>query len=71
MFCLIFLLGHNTLITELMAGLCKLILLCHVVSQTTCITKYSENDLLFLLLLHNDLWFIVLGALLSLKIFML
>jgi len=29
-----------------------------------CITKYSENDLLFLLPLCNELWLIVLGALL-------
>jgi len=35
-----------------------------VVSQTICITKYSENDLLFLLPLCNDLWFTVLGTLL-------
>ena len=34
------------------------------VSQTICITNYCENDLLFLLPLCNDLWFIVLGALL-------
>jgi len=60
MFCFIFLLG-----------LCKPILLCYVVSQTICITKYSENDLLFLRLFHNDLWFIVLGALRSIKIFRL
>jgi len=39
-------------------------LLCYVISQTVCITKYSENDLLFLLPLCNDLWFIILGALL-------
>jgi hypothetical protein len=69
MLCLIFLLGNNKLITELLAGLCKLILLCHVVSQ--CITKYTENYLLYLLLLHNDIWFSVPGALLSLKIFRL
>jgi len=36
-------------------------MLCYVVSQTICITKYSENDLLSLLPLCNDLWFI-LGA---------
>ena len=33
-------------------------------SQTIRITKYYGNDLLFLLPLCNDLWFIVLGALL-------
>jgi len=32
--------------------------------QTIYITKYSENDLLFLFPLYNDLWFIVLRALL-------
>jgi hypothetical protein len=37
-------------------------LLCYAASQTIFITKYYENDLLFLLLLCNDLWFIVLGA---------
>jgi len=39
-------------------------LLYNVVSQTTSSTKYSENDLLFLLPLCNDLQLIVLGALL-------
>ena len=39
----------------------KLSLLCFVVSHTVRITKYYENDLLFLLPLCNDLWFIVLG----------
>jgi len=34
------------------------------VRQTIHITKYSEYDLLFLFPLCNDLWFIVLGALL-------
>jgi len=29
-----------------------------------CINKYSENDFLFLLPLCNDLWLIVVGALL-------
>ena len=38
--------------------------LCSAVSQTIRITKYSENDLLFLIPLCNDLWFIVLGTLL-------
>ena len=50
----------------------KLSLLCYVGSQTICITKYYENDLLFLLPLSNDLWFIVLGAFSdSIKIFRL
>jgi len=35
-----------------------------VVSQTICINKYSENDLLFLLPLCNDLWSLILGTLL-------
>jgi hypothetical protein len=39
-------------------------MLFYVVSQTIHITKYFENDLLFLLPICNDLWFIVLGALL-------
>jgi len=36
----------------------------YVVKQTIYIITYTENDLLFLLPLCNDLWFIVLGALL-------
>jgi len=42
----------------------KLSLLCCVVHPTICITKYSENDLLFLRPFCTDLRFIVLGALL-------
>ena len=37
-------------------------MLCYEVSQTICKNKYFENDLLFLLLLCNDLKFVVLGS---------
>jgi len=39
-------------------------LLCYAVSQTICINKHPENDLLFLPPLRNDLGSIILGALL-------
>jgi len=39
-------------------------LLGNAVSQTICINKHFENDLLCLLPPRNDLWFVVLGALL-------
>jgi hypothetical protein len=42
----------------------KVSFLRYAVSQTIRINIYSENDLLFLLPLCNDLWFIVLRALL-------
>jgi len=41
----------------------KLSLLRYEVNQTICNNKYSENDILFLLPLCNDLWFAVLGEL--------
>jgi len=39
-------------------------LLGYEVGPTNCIKKYSENDLLFPSPLCNDLWFIILRALL-------
>ena len=42
----------------------KLSSACYAVkSENPCITQYSENYLLFLFLLCDDLWFIIVGAL--------
>jgi hypothetical protein len=56
----IIILGKNTLN---LLGLTKLNLLCYEVSQNLRNNKYAEDDLLFLLSLCSDIWFVVLGKL--------